>query len=1225
MTAPILDELLTQSPLPPPRPHRDAILPGSPTVRVAPRGHEDDVLLAYYHMPPLDPTASVHVIDRSFELAENRIPFQESLCWPDEEGVLHFGSLQDGQAMAQTDETPARFFELTDRFASDGRLPDDAFYVVAALSYPVAAASAGDPDIHLISEDGAALDLPYSLEAEPITGGAVRVKVYAPRAVHMGQSVWAEYRAVDASGHHRWVREPLRFRSVYADARLGWDGPTYTLMPYPDGSGYRTVIGLKGQEVADGAALMWRIRGTAEDRTVWTGWFSDWVSSEESPKLLAEESIDELLRREHPGAGSPVIESVTLWGGSVNVYADSLNRPVAAADAPRFAGAVPEGYDYVTFPHRGTIFVSPYTEQTEADVTWRLTVHGKRLEVSPGDGSGGHGDGLWEIKEYVGGNLSGTKTVRDWDYTGVSTGIMGGLHLYSRMEPPNYFYITARIYAWVPYRAMIQPLVANDDDITIRINGEIQYERGSTGAYVFPQGYIYNYFPANLWLQAGWNEIHITVRDRGNNILTHDRTALDWDRSLHQLLQDVYGDHFWIGTGVRPETVDWTTTLTGTVRLTYGDPPHVVTPDPYTWPNFSVTFLDAQASGFPFLDVRKSQDFTQSGVFSITVTGPDRQTRSGSKSIPVSAMHTQGPQRLASFADLVADLNLVGVEDPAKTFVEAWTDNEMISVRFSYTEGGQIRRPASPDGTPRISVAELLAHLDDGWLIAWTKVPKRRIAPRLAFRTQDASRIFVLPMSAYRTPEGVLPAWQPRVRPGRFVRRMPVPYAVSTRRYDLLPVLGGLPESQEIIWTYELPEYDRLAFLPAPPYRRVHVGMLALQTGNRLLLPHPKLAPDPDLHVQGLRDADIAWVDPNTGQASLRLRPDQDGRIGADYIATEDAYPYAGYPTDLGWMHLDLNASRYHTFATDENGEIPGHFERGHSLIEQRPGTQLLGKALTLYLLPAKAELVRFEKRTEVTVHQLSSPSVLAQGSQYVDVYDGALQLAPAAMHGVAYLKPLTLPFAARVVRIAGADDMTGPQGQIIYEIFDGSGWQVMPKGQYVLLPKSASSLQVRITLDDPGAFAWVRSFELEAIGIEEQRTVLAEWTHTLYHTTLPPEELAADPLAVPLATLYVSAHISPQDITLIDARKRGGGIAAKFLPRVPEELLGGYWDLGFWDGRAHLENGVLIVELPASLLDRYGGKLSHDAILKKLHRHVAFGHMIIVRYRGEDGTWINS
>jgi len=146
----------------------------------------------------------------------------------------------------------------------------------------------------------------------------------------------------------------------------------------------------------------------------------------------------------------------------------------------------------------------------------------------------------------------------------------------------------------------------------------------------------------------------------------------------------------------------------------------------------------------------------------------------------------------------------------------------------------------------------------------------------------------------------------------------------------------------------------------------------------------------------------------------------------------------------------------------------------------------------------------------------------------------------------------------------------------------------------------------------------------LEAVGVSEEDTELASWDQTLFHTDMTPEELVKqDPLAIPLAVVAVGAHASPPDIVLTDARRRGGGLDES-TPHPPRNQLAGYWDIGFWDGKAHLENGVIIVELPATVLKEHGGPFTHDQVLEQLHRHIAYGNIAIVRYKGEDGSWIN-
>jgi hypothetical protein len=88
-------------------------------------------------------------------------------------------------------------------------------------------------------------------------------------------------------------------------------------------------------------------------------------------------------------------------------------------------------------------------------------------------------------------------------------------------------------------------------------------------------------------------------------------------------------------------------------------------------------------------------------------------------------------------------------------------------------------------------------------------------------------------------------------------------------------------------------------------------------------------------------------------------------------------------------------------------------------------------------------------------------------------------------------------------------------------------------------------------------------------------------------------------PMYLLLAKVQVREHTHVNDIVVMDARVRGGGIKESISTKEIDKRVKGrqrYWDIGNWDGKAFYRNGVLIVTLPKSILKEYGG------VLTKIH-----------------------
>ncbi|MES9681806.1 hypothetical protein ABWK22_02575 [Gottfriedia acidiceleris] len=109
-----------------------------------------------------------------------------------------------------------------------------------------------------------------------------------------------------------------------------------------------------------------------------------------------------------------------------------------------------------------------------------------------------------------------------------------------------------------------------------------------------------------------------------------------------------------------------------------------------------------------------------------------------------------------------------------------------------------------------------------------------------------------------------------------------------------------------------------------------------------------------------------------------------------------------------------------------------------------------------------------------------------------------------------------------------------------------------------------------------------------------------------------------SNPMYLLLAKVQVREHTSVNDVVVMDARTRGGGISPALSVKTIDERVKGkqrYWDIGNWDGKAFYRNGVLIVTLPKSILSEYGGTLSEDYVREVIDKHVAYGTYCIIEW----------
>jgi hypothetical protein len=102
------------------------------------------------------------------------------------------------------------------------------------------------------------------------------------------------------------------------------------------------------------------------------------------------------------------------------------------------------------------------------------------------------------------------------------------------------------------------------------------------------------------------------------------------------------------------------------------------------------------------------------------------------------------------------------------------------------------------------------------------------------------------------------------------------------------------------------------------------------------------------------------------------------------------------------------------------------------------------------------------------------------------------------------------------------------------------------------------------------------------------------------------------------IAKVQVREHTNVNEVVVMDARVRGGGVSESLSVKAIDERVKGkqrYWDIGNWDGKAFYRNGVLIVTLPKSILSEYGGTLSEDYVRESIDKYVAYGTYYIIEW----------
>lgn len=108
------------------------------------------------------------------------------------------------------------------------------------------------------------------------------------------------------------------------------------------------------------------------------------------------------------------------------------------------------------------------------------------------------------------------------------------------------------------------------------------------------------------------------------------------------------------------------------------------------------------------------------------------------------------------------------------------------------------------------------------------------------------------------------------------------------------------------------------------------------------------------------------------------------------------------------------------------------------------------------------------------------------------------------------------------------------------------------------------------------------------------------------------------NPAAMILGIIQLREHTNVREATVMDARSRGGGlkqtITENDMKRV-QPLSRNYWDMSTWDGTAYYKNGVVIIELPKTILDTQGGQFTEQQVKDIVSKYIAYGIYYIIEY----------
>ncbi len=135
--------------------------------------------------------------------------------------------------------------------------------------------------------------------------------------------------------------------------------------------------------------------------------------------------------------------------------------------------------------------------------------------------------------------------------------------------------------------------------------------------------------------------------------------------------------------------------------------------------------------------------------------------------------------------------------------------------------------------------------------------------------------------------------------------------------------------------------------------------------------------------------------------------------------------------------------------------------------------------------------------------------------------------------------------------------------------------------------------------------------------------------TKVLFHTDeewwFNEKDYKYDPTMLRLGKVMLQANSQvSENMTILDTRTRGGGLdeslSREIISQISKESLY-HWDIGYFDGEAYQENGVMIVRVPQSILksEENPNGFHESEVQEAVAKHKGFGILPIIEYYNPD------
>ena len=392
-------------------------------------------------------------------------------------------------------------------------------------------------------------------------------------------------------------------------------------------------------------------------------------------------------------------------------------------------------------------------------------------------------------------------------------------------------------------------------------------------------------------------------------------------------------------------------------------------------------------------------------------------------------------------------------------------------------------------------------------------------------------------------------------------------------------------------YVYSLPEFSAQSFNPIEPYKLIINERSERITNNLIKLNHNKIYHSLFLHFY----IDIVITDEEDNPLfAITTDPE---RLGTNYIDS------VGTTTDIMWDDeaFDSLDARHGFIYLDTiikdsyNVTTTYYFEEEYyefTTINFNPtqNINILTERVVLYLVP------------ENSTHNSNT------------AHTGALHFLKVASDGL-------ITFTSQ----DGTDGNENLKSGSAYMLEAGSRHSIEPGGLGHIFWVNSPELNAGMYYDSMPTLGPNATVPSDPAGVAHMFAVYpkpgpgVETFVDTFTVNAASSKSGLDKRYIVLGEIFVNDHTSPDEVKILDTRVRGGGVRedrlTEALHKNPEVQW--YNDIGIYDGRPFPGTSAIVIKVPYTVLDEYGGILSRKQVRETIKRHMALGSEPVIRYDG--------